>query len=79
MGSQSRSGIRQAKCDTELLTDESPLFGIGDIVVLTDEWHGSRRTPGQNSAATNEGDGVEWLARVLRCALYGQPGHETER
>jgi hypothetical protein len=81
MGSQWRAKVRPltAESETVLLTDDSPLPEIEDIADNTDEslWS-SRVATHWDSAATNTNDAVEWLTRVLRCALHGQGGHGPE-
>ena len=81
MGSQLRAGVPPltAERETVLLTEDSPLPEIEDIVDSTDEslWS-SRVAADRDSEATNTNDAVEWLTRVLRCALYGQGGHDPE-
>jgi hypothetical protein len=81
MGSQWRSGVRPLTAENEaaLLTDDSPLPEIDDIADNTDESLWSSRTAGDHeTAAMNTNDAVEWLTRVLRCALHGQGGHDAE-
>jgi hypothetical protein len=81
MGSQWRAGVRPltARSETVLLTDDSPLPEIDDIADNTDEslWS-SRVVADWDTAAMNSNDAVEWLTRVLRCALDGQGGHDPE-
>jgi hypothetical protein len=81
MGSQWRAGVRPltAEVETVLLTVDSRLTEIENIADNTDEslWSGRDAADG-DSAATNSNDAVEWLTRVLRCALYGQGGHDLE-
>jgi hypothetical protein len=81
MGSQWSAGVRPltAESETVLLTDDSPLPEIEDIADNTDEsvWP-SRVAADGDTAATNTNDAVEWLTRVLRCALHGQGGHHPE-
>ena len=81
MGSQWRSGVRPltAESETVLLTDDSPLHEIEDIAENTDESLWSTRLAADwDTAATNTNDAVEWLTRVLRCAVHGQGGHGPE-
>jgi hypothetical protein len=81
MGSQWRAGVRPltAESETVLLTDDSPLPEIEDIADNTDEsLRSSRVAADWDTAATNTNDAVEWLTRVLRCALHGQGGHDAE-
>jgi hypothetical protein len=62
-----------------LLTDDSPLPEIEDIADNTDEsLRSSCVAADWETAASNTNDAVEWLTRVLRCALYGQGGHDPE-
>ena len=78
MGSQRRAGDRPltAESETVLLTDDSPLPEIEDIADNTVEsLRSSRVAADRDIAATNTNDAVEWLTRVLRCALDGQGGH----
>ena len=81
MGSQLRAGVRPLTTDGEtvLLKDDSPLPQVEDIADNTDEslWS-SRVAADGETAATNTNDAVEWLTRVLRCALHGQGGHGPE-
>jgi hypothetical protein len=74
MGSQWRAGVRRqtAESDTVLLTDDSLLSRTDDIADQS-LWS-SRVAADGDTAATNANDAVEWLDRVLRCALYGQGG-----
>jgi hypothetical protein len=67
MGSQWRAGVRSltAESDTVLLTDDSLRPLIDDIA-------------DRDTAATNTNDAVEWLTRVMRCALHGQGDHDPE-
>jgi hypothetical protein len=81
MGSQWRAGVRPptAESETVLLTDDSPLPEIEDIADRTDESQWSSRVAADSdAAASNTNDAVEWLTRVLRCALHGQGGHGPE-
>ena len=77
MGSQWRAGLGPltAESETVFLTDDSPLPEIGDTADNTGEslWP-SRVGADCETAATNTNDAVEWLTRVLRCAL----GHDSE-
>jgi len=79
MGSQwsTRVGPLTAESETVLLTGDSLLPEIGDIADNTDEsaWSG-RVAADREATATNTTDAVEWLTRVLRCALHGQNGHD---
>ena len=81
MGSQRRAGVRPltAESETELLTDDSPLPEVDGGADNTDEslWS-SRVAADRDTATTNANDAVEWLTRVLRCALHGQGGHGPE-
>ena len=81
MGSQWRAGVRPrtAESETVLLTDDSPLPEIEDIADKTDEslWS-SRVAADWDTVPTSTNDAVEWLTRVLRCALHGQGGHGPE-
>jgi hypothetical protein len=78
MGSRRRAGVRAltAELETVLLTDDSRLPEIEDIAENTHEslWS-SRVAADRDIAATNANDAVEWLTRVLRCALDGEAGH----
>jgi hypothetical protein len=80
MGSEWRAGVRPltAESETALLTDDSPLPEIEDIADNTVESLWSSRVAAGDTAATNTNDAVEWLTRVLRCALHGQGGHDPE-
>ena len=81
MGSQWRAAVRPltAESETVLLTDDSTLPEIDDIAANTDESLWSRRAAAdRETATTNSNDAVEWLTRVLRCALHGQGGHGPE-
>ena len=65
-------GSRAAESET-LLAGDSPLPEIEDIADNTDELMWSSRVAADGDpAATNANDAVEWLTRVLRCALHGQ-------
>jgi hypothetical protein len=68
-----------AESETVLLTGDSALPEIEDIADNTDEspWS-SRVAPDWDTAATNTNDAVEWLTRVLRCAVHGQGAHDAE-
>jgi hypothetical protein len=81
MGSQWRVGVRPltAESETVLLTSDSPLPEVEDIADNTDEppWS-SRVAADWDTAATNTNDAVEWLTRVLRCAVHGQGAHDPE-
>jgi len=82
VGSQSRTGVRRLTAEsgtTVLVRDDSRLPEIEDIADYRDEslWS-SRGEADCDTAATNTNDAVEWLARVLRCALDGQGGHDPE-
>jgi hypothetical protein len=81
MGSQWGAGVRPLTSENEtvLLTDDSLLPESEDIADNTDESLWSRRVAADwDTAATNTNDAVEWLTRVLRCALHGQGGHDPE-
>jgi hypothetical protein len=81
MGSHWRAGVRPltAESETVLLTDDSPLPEIEDIADNSEESLRSSRVAADcKTAATNTNDAVEWLTRVLRCALHGQGGHDPE-
>jgi hypothetical protein len=75
MGSQWSAGVgpQTAESETVLVTDASPLPEIEGIADKTDEslWS-SRVAADWDTAATSTNDAVEWLTRVLRCALHGQ-------
>jgi hypothetical protein len=76
MGSQWRAGVRPltSESETVLLTD-APLPEIEDVADNTDQSVWSCRAASDcKTAATNTNDAVEWLTRVLRCAL----GHDSE-
>jgi hypothetical protein len=62
-----------------LLTDDAPLPELEDIADNIEEslWS-SRVAADRETAATTTSDAVEWLSRVLRCALHGQGGHDPE-
>ena len=78
MGSQGRAGVRPltAESETELLTDDSPLPEIDGGDDNTDESRRSSRVAADRDiTTTNANDAVEWLTRVLRCAVHGQGGH----
>jgi hypothetical protein len=81
MGSQWRAGVRppSTKRETGLLTDDAPLPELEDIADNIEEslWS-SRVAADRETAATTTSDAVEWLSRVLRCALHGQGGHDPE-
>jgi hypothetical protein len=81
MSSQWRAGVGPltAESETVLLTDDSPLPEVEDIADDTDEslWS-SRVAADWETAASNTNDAVEWLTRVLRCALHGQGGDDPE-
>jgi hypothetical protein len=81
MGSQWRPGVRPltSEVETVLLTDDSQLPEIENMADNTDEslWSG-RVAADWDTAAASTNDAVEWLTRVLRCALYGQGGHDLE-
>ena len=74
MGSQWRAGVRRQTSEsvTVLLTDDSLLSEIDDIA--DESLWSSRIAADGDTAATNTNDAIEWLDRVLRCALYGQGG-----
>jgi hypothetical protein len=81
MGSQWRAGVRPltAESETVLLTDDSPLPEVEYIADNGEESLWSSRVAADcETAATNTNDAVEWLTRVLRCALHGQSGHDPE-
>jgi hypothetical protein len=81
MGSQWRAAVRPPTTESEtvLLTDDSPLPEIEYIADSTDESQWSSRVAADSdAAASNTEDAVEWLTRVLRCALHGQGGHGPE-
>jgi hypothetical protein len=81
MGSQSRAGVRPltAESETVSLTDDSPLPEVEDIADNGEEsLRSSRFAADCETAATSTNDAVEWLTRVLRCALHGQGGHDPE-
>jgi hypothetical protein len=67
------------KRETGLLTDDAPLPELEDIADNIEEslWS-SRVAADRETAATTTSDAVEWLSRVLRCALHGQGGHDPE-
>jgi hypothetical protein len=81
MGSQSGPGVQRLTAqgdDTVLLTDQSPLSEI-ELADRRGESLRSRSVAADcDTAATSKNDAVEWLTRVLRCAVDGQGGHETE-
>jgi quinolinate synthase len=77
MGSQWRAGVRPLTVGSEtvLLTNVSASPEIEDIADTTGESLWSSRVAADcETAATNTNDAVEWLTRVLRCAL----GHDSE-
>jgi hypothetical protein len=81
MGSLWRAAVRPptAESETVSLTDDSPLPEIEYIADSTDESQWSTRVAADwGTAATNTNDAVDWLTRVLRCALHGQGGHDPE-
>jgi len=81
MDSQRSAGVRPLtdESETELLTDDPPWSEIDDIDDNTDESLSSSRVAAdRDTATTNANDAVEWLTRVLRCALHGQGGHSPE-
>ena len=81
MGSQRRAEVRPltAGRETELLTDDSPVPEIDGGADSTDDSLSSSRVgAARDTATTNANDAVEWLTRVLRCALHGQGGHGPE-
>ena len=81
MGSQRRAGVRPltAESGTEWLTNESPLPDVDGGADNTDESRRSSRVAAdRDTAATTTNDAVEWLTRVLLCALHGQGGHGPE-
>jgi hypothetical protein len=81
MGSQWRAGVRPltAESETVLLTDDTPLPEVEDIADNGQESLWSSRVAADcETTATNTSDAVEWLARVLRCALDGQGAHDPE-
>ena len=80
MSSQWRAEVRPltAESETVLLADDSPLPEIEDMADNTDESLSSRVAADRDIAATNTNDAIEWLARVLRCALHGQSDHDPE-
>jgi hypothetical protein len=81
MSSQSRLGVRPqaAESETVSLTGDSPLPEIEDIADNTDESPWSSPVAADwDTAATNTNDAVEWLTRVLRCAVHGQGPHDPE-
>ena len=81
MGSKWTVGVRPltAESETVLLTGDSPLPEIEDIADNTDESpRSSRVAAGWDTAATNTNDAVEWLTRVLRCAVHGQGANDPE-
>jgi hypothetical protein len=62
-----------------LLRDDSLLPGIDGSADGTHvSVRSSRVAAACDTAATNQNDAVEWLTRVLRCALHGQGGDEAE-
>jgi hypothetical protein len=68
-----------AESETVLVTDASPLPEIEGTADDTDEsLRSSRVAADWDTAATSTNDAVEWLTRVLRCALHGQGGHDPE-
>ncbi len=68
-----------AESEAVLLTGDSPLLEIEDIADNADQSLRSRRVAADSdSAATNTNDAVEWLTRVLRCAVHGQSAHDPE-
>jgi hypothetical protein len=67
------------KRETGLLTDDAPLPELEDIADNSEEsLRSSRVAADRETAATTPSDAVEWLTRVLRCALHGQGGHDPE-
>jgi quinolinate synthase len=77
MGSQWRAAVRPltAESETVLLTNVSSLPKIEDIADHTGESLRSSRVAADcETAAANTNDAVEWLTRVLCCAL----GHDSE-
>ena len=81
MSSQWRAGVRPlaAESETMLLKHDSPLHDLEDVADNPDDSPSSSRVAADcESAATNTNDAVEWLTRVLQCALHGQGGHEPE-
>jgi hypothetical protein len=81
MGSQRGAGVRPltAEREIELLTDDSPVPEFDGGADNTDDslWS-SRVGADRDTGSTNASDAVEWLTRVLRCALHGQGGHGPE-
>jgi hypothetical protein len=81
MGSQWRAVVRPltAQSQTDRLTCDSPLPEIEDIADNRDESPWSSPVAADwDAAATNTNDAIEWLTRVLRCAVHGQGAHDPE-
>jgi hypothetical protein len=80
MGSRRNQDVRRrVERDTVSLTKHAVSLEIEDIAGhAAESIRSSRAANGRDTAATNTNDAIEWLTRVLRCALYGQHGDTSE-
>jgi len=76
MGSRGNQDVRRrVERDTVSLTEHAVSLEIEDIAGHDAESIRSNRVADyRDTAATDTHEAVEWLARVLQCALYGQHG-----
>jgi hypothetical protein len=81
MGSQWKVEVRPVRAESEAvsLTGDSPSPEVEHIAGNTDDSMWSRRIGADvDRAATNTSDAVEWLTRVLQCAVHGQGPRDAE-